>query len=346
MDFPTQALLTWFSNHQRTLPWRNTYEPYQVWVSEVMLQQTRVDQMLPYFERFLRQFPTIQSLASATEEDVLKAWEGLGYYSRARHLRQSAQQIVTQKKGQIPQTIEELKQLPGFGDYIAAAVSSIAFNQPHAVMDGNVLRVFARFFGLHSDITDASTKTQFRKIAQQIVPTQNARFFNQALMELGALVCLPQNPLCGQCPLNEKCFARIKNQQHELPMRAKKNKRPTRTFAALLVKKQDALWLVQRKQKLLQGLWEFPLVEFQPLKDSLPELEKKIAERFGVSAKISSEIGKTTHDYTHFRQIVFLFEATLENKNVEFRSAQEIQQLPLSKVNHKLWKMAFPVRKA
>ncbi|MBU0636210.1 A/G-specific adenine glycosylase, partial [Candidatus Micrarchaeota archaeon] len=176
--FSTQKLLNWFEKNQRSLPWRQQYNPYQVWVSEVMLQQTRVDQMLSYYKRFLKQFPSIQALAQAREETVLKSWEGLGYYARARNLHKAAQQIVSNYNGKMPSTKEELKKLPGFGDYIASAVSSIAFNQSNAVVDGNVFRVIARFFGIQSDIANAKTKQEFQSIAEKILPPKKSRYFN------------------------------------------------------------------------------------------------------------------------------------------------------------------------
>lgn len=341
MQFPAEKLVRWFKKNQRNLPWRKNYKPFEVWVSEIMLQQTRVEQMLPYYHRFLEQFPSVTALAVAKEETVLKAWEGLGYYSRARNLHRATQKIVFEKKGRIPQTAEELKELPGFGEYIANAVASIAFNQLVAVVDGNVFRVLGRYFGIHSDIAEAKTKKEFQKIAYQILPKGKAREFNQGLMELGALVCLPQQPLCTQCPLREKCVAKKQRQQNLFPVKTKKPKRPIKTFAAILVQLPEKVWLVKRKQKLLQGLWEFPQVPLQPLSDSKRELEKRFGNEFCVTILLGKEIGRIEHDYTHFHQSIVLFEAAVSEKSgIEWISKTKIKKLPLSKANQKLLKIA------
>lgn len=342
MDFPAAELLEWFGKNQRPLPWRKEYFPYEVWVSEAMLQQTRVEQMLPYFERFLKQFPTVEKLAEAKEEIVLKAWEGLGYYSRARNLHQAAKKITTEFHGKIPSTAAELKQLPGFGEYLSNAVASIAFNKPAAVVDGNVFRVLSRFFGISSDISEPATKKEFQERAQQLLPKEKGREFNQALMELGALVCVPQQPLCSQCPLQEKCFARKNNRQSAFPVKAKKQKRALRVFAAVLAQNREKVWLVQRKQKLLQGLWEFPSVPFHPLADSKKEIEKKFFQEFGETVLLGKEIGRINHEYTHFCQQIVLFEATAPKKQrAHWTPKKSVQSLPLSRANQKLLEIAY-----
>lgn len=341
MEFPSTELLEWFQKNQRKLPWRKEYHPYEVWVSETMLQQTRVEQMIPYFERFLKRFPSIEKLAQAKEQSVLKAWEGLGYYSRARNLHRAAQQIVSKNSGKIPQTSEELKQLPGFGEYIASAVASIAFNESVAVVDGNVFRVLSRFFGIPSNISESTAKKEFQERAQQILPKQKSREFNQALMELGALVCVPQQPLCSRCPLQENCFAQKNGLQEKFPVRTKKTKRPTRVFAAALAQNQNAIWLVKRKQRLLQGLWEFPSVTFHPLADSKKELEKKFFQEFGETVLLGKEIGRISHEYTHFRQQIVLFEATMPKKQqAQWTPKKSVQSLPFSNANQKLLEIA------
>lgn len=346
MEFPSPELLEWFQKNQRKLPWRKEYRPYEVWVSETMLQQTRMEQMIPYFERFLKQFPAVKKLAQAKEQSVLKAWEGLGYYSRARNLHRAAKQIVSKKSGKIPKTAEELKQLPGFGEYISNAVASIAFNESVTAVDGNVFRVLSRFFGIRSNIAETKTKKEFQRLAQQILPKGKARFFNQAIMELGALVCVPRQPLCGQCPLQEKCFAQKRGLQEKFPVRTKKTKRPTRIFAAALAQNQNAIWLVKRKQRLLQGLWEFPSVPFQPLADSKKELEKKFFQEFGETVLLGKEIGRINHGYTHFRQQIILFEATASKKQqAQWALKKSVPSLPLSKANQKLWEIAFGTSK-
>ncbi len=340
--FLSDELLEWFSSNQRALPWRNAYDPYLVWLSEVMLQQTRVEQALPYFERFVKQFPSIQVLAKAREQEVLKAWEGLGYYSRARNLHKAAQIIESQFRGKIPSDYLELLKLPGFGPYISAAVSSIAFNQDQAVVDGNVFRVLSRFFGITDDIRAPASRKKFQQIADEILPLGNARFFNQSLMELGALVCTPEVPSCGQCPLSRSCFAFVHSCQSEFPVSSKKPARPVRVFAALRVKNRVGFWLLKNKARLLNGLYSFPLVAFDPLNDSKKEIAQKVLDSFGVSVSVLREIGRVSHDYTHFRQIAVLFDAKLKEKkdlqsdSVSFFSNKKLNQLPLTKLQHKL----------
>lgn len=344
--FPEKKLLNWFSQNKRPLPWRTHYEPYHVWLSEIMLQQTRVEQALPYYENFLKKFPSVESLAKAPEQSVLKAWEGLGYYSRARNLHKAAKKIVSDFDGKIPNNYNQLIGLPGFGEYVAAAVSSIAFNEPRAVVDGNVFRVLSRYFGIKSDIALSQTKKEFFELANNLIPKNGARNFNQGIMELGALVCTPKNPNCSECPISKNCFAFLNEEQNRFPVKTKKQKRPTKNFAAVLLSHKDGVWLAKRTQKLLNGLYEFPQIQFNPLQDSKKELEQKFSEEFGVCLKLKKEIAKQSHEYTHFKQNVHLFEAeiaglTLKNKNTSnpeiiFYSKKQIKELPLSKVNQKL----------
>jgi A/G-specific adenine glycosylase len=337
-DFPATALLLWFARACRDLPWRRTYDPYAVWVSEVMLQQTRVDQMLPFFDRFMARFPVVQALADAPEQEVLKCWEGLGYYSRARNLHAAAKRVVERFDGRLPSDYAQLLGLPGFGPYISAAVASIAFNADHAVLDGNVYRVLARFFGITDDVRSPKSRKRFQSVADLILPSGKARDFNQALMELGALVCTPDAPLCAQCPLRERCFAFAHNRQAVLPVSSKKPARPVKTFAALRVSRGDSVWLVAHESRLLHGLYSFPLVEFDPLRDDARSIARKAKERFGVDLGVGSEKGRVTHDYTHFRQIAVLFDCheTGSNDPAAFFSLAEMRALPLSKLQHKL----------
>ena len=328
--FPAQKLLAWFAGSQRPLPWRKHYDPYEVWVSEIMLQQTRVEQMLPYYEKFLQKFPSLRALAAADEQAVLKAWEGLGYYSRARNFHAAAKQAVEKFRGKLPARLDELLKLPGLGPYTAAAVASIAYNKDCAVVDGNVVRVLSRFFAKKGKVKD------FQETAQEILPHGKARDFNQALMELGALVCVPENPLCGQCPLNADCTARKQGRQEEFPERAGKKRRPTRVFAAACVREGGKLWLVKGENKLLGGLWGFPLVEFRPLSDRKDALEKRFEKTYAVQLTLKAELGKAEHDYTHFHQVVHLFEAEATGRKLSLASPREIAKLPLSKVNQKL----------
>jgi A/G-specific adenine glycosylase len=336
--FPSNALLDWFSHAQRTLPWRKNYDPYHVWVSEIMAQQTRIKQMLPYYERFLTQFPTIRALADADSQSVLKAWEGLGYYSRARNLQHAAQQIVNEKKGKIPQTKKELLALKGFGPYISSAVASIAFNENVPVVDGNVLRVSTRFWGVWDDVTLPPTRKKIEEMLQEVLPKGNARAFNQALMELGALICVPENPLCEKCPLRQSCYAFVHGKQSYFPVKTKKGKVPIKHFAMLILEKGGKYALHQRTEKLLHGMWEFPMVEFSPLCDSAHEIETKFSEN-GINVKLGPNKGLVSHAYSHFTQYVHVFSARpIKTIPVEWASREEMEKKPLSKVQQKVMK--------
>ncbi|MEK6821422.1 MAG: A/G-specific adenine glycosylase, partial [archaeon] len=297
--FPSQELLSWFVTSQRPLPWRKSYRPYEVWLSEVMAQQTRIDQMLPYFERFLKTFPTIESLANAPEQDVLKAWEGLGYYSRARNLQFAAKQIVSDFEGKIPQTKKELLLLKGFGPYISSAVASIAFNADEVVVDGNVLRVASRFWGDSRDVSLNTTRVAFEEKLLNELPKGHARHFNQALMELGALVCLPKNPLCDSCPLSKGCVAFATQKQSFFPVKKKKAKIPLKHFAAIRLQKGSDVVLLPRKEKLLHGMFEFPMVEYFPLQDSPRAIELRFAEKIGLTIRLKKNLMDATHTYSH-----------------------------------------------
>ena len=296
--FPSRLLLDWFRRNQRPLPWRKDYSPYHVWVSEIMSQQTRIEQMLPYYDRFLSQFPTLKSLADASPEKVLKSWEGLGYYSRARNFHAAARQVVNEHGGIIPSTKEELVQLRGFGSYISSAVASIAFNEDVCVVDGNVLRVASRYWGIKEDVSKPATRKKMESLLQGALPPGSAREFNQGMMELGALVCTPVSPSCGECPLKKGCFAFIHSQQDYFPVKEKKKKPSTKHFAMLVLVKDGKYDLVQRTTQLLNGMWEFPMVEYSPLHDSTHSIEKKAAA-LGYSIRLKEEVGLVSHAYSH-----------------------------------------------
>lgn len=335
-EFPSKALLKWFTLNQRPLPWRKSYVPYEVWVSEIMAQQTRMEQMLPYYSRFLKQFPNVHALADADEETVLKAWEGLGYYSRARNLQHAAKEIKQKFGGKIPEKKETLQTLKGFGPYISSAVASIAFQEDVCVVDGNVLRVASRFWGDASDIAETKTKKSFEEKLQTILPKGKAREFNQAMMELGALVCTPQNPACSECPLQKNCFAYSNGKQDAFPVKTKKGKVPHKHFAALRVEKNGELFLLPRKEKLLHGMYEFPMVEFSPLEDSTKIIEKKF-HAMGFEAKILSPRGSVSHQYSHFTQHVHVFDAQLKNAPQNgWVDSKMLKKIPLSKVQQKI----------
>lgn len=255
-------ILDWYGHSKRDLPWRNTKDPYIIWLSEIILQQTRVAQGLPYFEKFLEKYPDVQSFASAPLDEILRMWQGLGYYSRARNMHICANQIVDNYNGVFPANSSELSKLKGVGSYTAAAIASFAFNEPVAVVDGNVFRVLSRYFGISEDINSSLGKKQFQALANTLIPQENPGEYNQAIMEFGALQCVPINPDCGACPLRDGCFAYARNMVGELPVKINKTKIKERFFIYGHVTCGDYLVVKQRGEgDIWQGLHDFPLVE-------------------------------------------------------------------------------------
>lgn len=332
-------LLHWFSIHQRPMPWRDDPSPYKVWISEIMLQQTRVTAVIPYFENFLQQFPDVHVLANAPQQQVLKAWEGLGYYSRARNLHAAARMIVYERNGCFPKTEAEWHQLPGVGPYTAAAVASIACGQTAAAIDGNVMRVWSRIRGIQEDISAVSWRNKARKDLLRYARKCNASQFNQALMELGALVCLPRNPACGECPLRKICTARKKGWIDRIPYRKKSKPLPHRHEVVLLVEQNGNLLMRQRSDKgLLAGLWEFPAASLPGAATSLTYHARKLAHTLGIPKTVKiSKNSRVEHAFTHFTQSLHVYKAeltpstTIPTGDWHWCSAQTIDNLPLSR---------------
>jgi A/G-specific adenine glycosylase len=260
-DFFTLSLLDWFEDNARSLPWKNTKDPYIIWISEIILQQTRVSQGTPFFLRFVEKFPDVFTLASATEDQVLKYWEGLGYYSRARNLHHTAQHIVNKFNGVFPDTYESLLSLRGVGPYTAAAIASFAFDQPHAVVDGNVYRVLARYYGIQEPIDEIKVKKQVSILANNLIDPDRPADFNQAMMDFGATICTPDNPLCLYCSLRGNCSAYNKGLVKVIPIKAKKITKRERFLHYILVREQDHLYITKRKKGIWKGLYELPTIE-------------------------------------------------------------------------------------
>ena len=290
-------LLEWYDAHRRSLPWRDEVSPYRTWVSEIMLQQTRVAAVLPYFDRFMTAFPTVEALAEADTEQLLKLWEGLGYYSRARNLQRAAKLIA--EKGEFPHTYEEVLALPGIGDYTAGAILSIAFGQAVPAVDGNVLRVLSRVTGSDDNILEDKTRKHFRALTAQLIPQDRPGAFNQAMMDLGATVCLPGGePLCSQCPLQGLCAARAQGRQKELPVRISKTRRRTEEKTVFLLLRSGEAALRQRPDTgLLAGLWEYPHVEGQ-LDESAAAAQ---LAQWGIVPRRWVKQVKFHHIFTHIR---------------------------------------------
>ncbi|MCB9246067.1 MAG: A/G-specific adenine glycosylase [Flavobacteriales bacterium] len=257
----TAQIIDWYRSNKRDLPWRETQDPYKIWLSEIILQQTRVEQGLPYYERFLKAFPNLRDLANASEEQVLKLWQGLGYYSRGRNLLQTAKQVSTHFNGKFPETAEKLQQLTGIGPYTARAIASFAFNEEVAVVDGNVYRVLARVFGIFTEINSSAGKREFQELADALLPPENASEFNQALMEFGALQCTPR-PDCHSCPLLGICIAADRDLVSQLPVKSKSKPKRDRHFNYLFYYDSGKILLRKRTHKdIWKNLYEFPLVE-------------------------------------------------------------------------------------
>jgi len=291
----TKALLSWYDRHKRAFPFRGTEDPYLIWVSEIMLQQTQTGTVSGYFERFARQFPDVFALARAPEEAVLKAWEGLGYYSRVRNLHKAARMVVSEHQGQLPRTKDAWQRLPGVGPYTAAAIASIAFSEPVPAIDGNLTRVICRLFLVAEDPAVPSVKRRIYQLGQELMPGDRPGDMNQALMDLGATLCLPGTPDCPRCPLSAFCKAQKAGVAEELPnLSAKKPPRPVPVAVGLIFCEGKVL-LTQRRQALLRGLYVFPLVEGS---DEAGELKKHL-KKLGISPPVLQELGQARHIFTH-----------------------------------------------
>jgi len=264
----SNTLLKWFDNNDRPLPWKGEKNPYYIWLSEIILQQTRVAQGLPYFEKFKKHFPTVKDLADASEDTVMKLWEGLGYYSRARNLHATAKFIAYELAGVFPTNHKEILKLKGVGPYTAAAIASFAYNLPHAVVDGNVYRVLSRVFGIETPIDITEGKKEFAALAQELLHQPSAGKYNQAIMDFGATQCVPANPNCATCPFKKECIAFQKEKIKLLPIKAKKIKKRERFFNYLILKKGDELFIQKRTKKdIWQNLYQFPLIEATSILD-------------------------------------------------------------------------------
>ncbi|MDY4543663.1 MAG: A/G-specific adenine glycosylase [Candidatus Ventricola sp.] len=291
----TQTILSWYDQGHRDLPWRRTQDPYRIWISEIMLQQTRAETVVSYYERFLARYPTVQDLASAPEEELLKAWEGLGYYSRARSLQKAAKEIVARYGGQLPADLEKLRALPGIGDYTAGAIASIAFGIPAAAVDGNVERVLCRWDAIKDEVGTPTVRRQIAARAQALVPSDRPGAFANAMMEMGATMCTPKNPKCLLCPVREGCMGFAQGIAQELPHKAKKKAQRVENRAVLLVFCDNRVLIVKRQEKLLGGLFVFPDV----LEESDPARLCQALEALGIRAAYDEKLGHARHVFTH-----------------------------------------------
>jgi A/G-specific adenine glycosylase len=302
-------LLAWYDAHAAALPWRASKDPYRVWLSEIMLQQTQVETVKPYYARFLDAYPTVYALAAAPLDDVLKLWEGLGYYSRARNLHRTAQIVADQRLGQFPPSAEGLQMLPGIGRYTAGAIASIAFGEYAPVLDGNVIRVFARLTDLEDDVTQPPTKAKLWELAEAWLPDQRPGDYNQALMELGRTICKPRNPLCNQCPIQAHCLAFQHGTQAQRPVRKPKARTPHYDVAAGIIwNEQGQVLIAQRPlDGLLGGLWEFPGGKQEDGETLADCLQRELREELGIEVAVGDLFTVVQHGFTHFRITLHAF---------------------------------------
>ncbi len=307
-----KTLLAWYRKHGRPLPWRENPDPYRVWVSEIMLQQTRVDTVIPYYHRFLDRFPTVAKLADAHLDDVLKAWENMGYYARARNLHKAARTIVDRYEGRLPDTPEALMAIPGIGRYAAGAILSIAFGQPVPAVDGNARRVLSRLFSVRELSGPLDTQKTIHELAASLVPQRAPGSFNQALMDLGASLCRPKSPVCVDCPLRRFCRARREGIQESLPHADKKPAVPhERVVAAVLRDRRGRVLVVRRPPAgLLASLWKFPGGLLKGGETLQEGLARTVFEETGFRIQVGERIASIRHAYTHFRITLFAFECT------------------------------------
>ena len=327
MDFST-LIQKWFRQNQRKLPWRETKDPYLIWLSEIILQQTRVDQGLSYYLKFKDHYPTVQHLAKAPEDEVLNDWQGLSYYSRARNLHAAAKYLVDELDGQFPKTYEGVLKLKGVGEYTAAAISSIAYGLPHAVVDGNVYRVLSRFLDLNTPIDSTQGKKEFKLAAHELLDPKNPSDHNQGVMELGALVCTPKQPNCENCPVKDQCLGFANGTHLELPVKTKKVKVRNRYFHYFILQKGDELLIRKRGGgDIWEGLYDFPLLEIQ--QDREPN--KVDLKSFGVSE--IEQMGQMKHILTHQRILANFWKASVDEfpkiENGVVISQKELPDFPM-----------------
>lgn len=305
-----EELLTWYRGNRADWPWRYDPSPYHVWLSEVMLQQTQVATALPYYRRFIRAFPTIEALAAAPLDDVLKLWEGLGYYSRARNLQRAACVIVSEHSGELPSAVGDLLKLPGIGRYTAGAIASIAFGHAAPVLDGNVIRVFTRLLDMDDDISQSATREKLWRIAADWLPAHDPGDHNQALMELGQRVCRPRNPLCAACPIQACCRARAAGTQDQRPRRAKGGPKPHFDVTAGLIRDEAGRLLIAQRplDGLLGGLWEFPGGKVEAGESLVDCLRRELREELAIEVAVGELFAVVDHAFTHFKITLHAFE--------------------------------------
>lgn len=338
-------LIQWFSKEQRDLPWRKDQDPYKVWVSEIMLQQTKVDTVIPYFNSFIEQFPNIESLANAEEEKVLKAWEGLGYYSRARNLQAAVKEVNVVYGGVVPNNVKDISSLKGVGPYTTGAILSIAYGIPEPAVDGNVMRVLSRILLIREDIAKPKTRKIFEEVIREIISKENPSFFNQGLMELGAIVCTPTSPSCLLCPVREHCRAFHEGEQNELPVKTKKKStKQVNLIAGVFFDSKGNVLVQQRPESgLLAKLWEFPTVErVVELETPKQQLQRFMLEENGINVEVEDYVCDIQHVFSHLVWNINVYvgkvNGSFESSTLKAVSREEQELLPFPVSHQNIWK--------
>lgn len=341
-----ERLLDWYKQNARELPWRGHPDPYAVWVSEIMLQQTRVDTVIPYYVRWMERFPTIHELAEASQQAILSAWEGLGYYRRAHNLQRAAQTLVRHTGGELPRDIKSLQALPGIGRYTAGAIASMAFGQDEPALDGNIRRILARVFNVSEPARSPAGENLLWSLARENLPPGQAGAYNQALMDLGTLICTPRNPDCLNCPLNTLCDAYDLGIQSERPVLAARPETPHYTVTAAVIERDGTFLLAQRPPDgLLGGLWEFPGGKILPGENLESCLRREIWEELGVEIQVKEPLGKYRHAYTHFKVTLHAYQCSLANEaepqpnqasSLRWVRLAELQAYPMGKLDRRI----------
>lgn len=331
-------LLEWYDENKRDLPWRQDQDPYKIWVSEIMLQQTQVNTVIPYFLRFLEQFPTVYDLAAADEQEVLKAWEGLGYYSRARNLQNAVKEVVSVYDGDVPSDPARLGELKGIGPYTRGAILSIAFNKPEPAVDGNVMRVLSRIFNIEDDIALGRTRKKFEEITRDIISKEDPSSFNQAVMELGALVCTPKSPMCMFCPIMSHCRAYEEGIQEQLPVKKKKAKQKKKSYRALLIHNEEGEVIIEKRSDagLLANLWQFPMVPGKI--KTIEEAEQWVYQEYGLDVSIHKKQGQIKHVFSHIIWEIEVFDASTAQRTSDIED-RRLKMIPHNKIGD----FPFPV---
>jgi A/G-specific adenine glycosylase len=344
-----RGLTRWYDDNRRPLPWRETRDPYAIWISEIMLQQTRVETAAPYYRRFMERFPTVEELACAPLGDVLKTWENLGYYARVRNLHKAAGEIVGRFGGRIPPDMEEIIRLPGIGRYTAGAILSIAFGRAVPAVDGNVRRVISRLQAIEESVDDAAVRERIEELVRTLVPTRDPGRFNQALMELGAVCCTPKSPVCPACPLQDNCRARSQGLVHRLPFRGKKKTVPHREVVAAVIRDGEGRFLIVQRPSsgLLGSLWKFPGGILNPQEEREEGLQRIVRDELGLGIGVGSPLAAVKHAYTHFRITLTAFACTLREgfpagPPWRWAGVVEVEGLPFSKADRRIARSVIP----